>query len=228
MHDLMIIGGGPAGLAASVYAARKQLKALLLTVDIGGQINTTLGVENYLGYQFIEAPELISKFESQVEQYPIEQKIGARVTRLDLAEGGLQALTESGETFQARAAIFATGKRPRRLNVPGEDAFAGRGVSYCATCDGPLFAERRLVVVGGGNSALEAALYLAPIATHVDLVSLTPLTGDGVLQTKLRNLKNLTVHLEATVTEITGDLMGQCPECGGKRNRHILPYKKAN
>ena len=88
MYDLMIIGGGPAGLAASVYAARKQLKTLLLTVDIGGQVNTTLGVENYLGYQFVEAPELISKFEAQVKQYPIDQQLGFRVTRLDDVEGG--------------------------------------------------------------------------------------------------------------------------------------------
>ena len=209
MHDLMIIGGGPAGLAASVYAARKQLKTLLLTVDIGGQINTTLGVENYLGYQFVEAPELISKFEAQVKQYPIDQKIGTKVTRLDAVKGGFEVVTEGGETFQGRAVIFATGKRPRQIGVPGEKEYAGRGVSYCATCDGPLFAERRVVVVGGGNSALEAALDLAPIATHVHLVSLTPLTGDEVLRDKVRALSNLTLHLEATVTRITGEMMVQ-------------------
>jgi alkyl hydroperoxide reductase subunit F len=209
MYDLMIIGGGPAGLAASVYAARKQLKTLLLTVDIGGQINTTLGVENYLGYQFVEAPELISKFEAQVKQYPIDQKIGLRVTRLDAVEGGFEANTDDGQTFQGRAVVFATGKRPRQLGVPGEKEFAGRGVSYCATCDGPLFADRRVVVVGGGNSALEAALDLAQIATHVHLVSLTPLTGDEVLQDKVRALANLTLYIEANVTKITGEIMVQ-------------------
>ena len=207
MYDLMIIGGGPAGLAASVYAARKQLKTLLLTVDIGGQVNTTLGVENYLGYQFVEAPELISKFEAQVKQYPIDQQLDSRVTRLDPVEGGFQAVTEDGKTFQGRAVVIATGKRPRQLNVPGEKELAGRGVSYCATCDGPLFAERHVVVVGGGNSALEAALDLAPIATHVHLVSVTPLTGDAVLRDKVRALPNLTLHLKATVTRISGDPM---------------------
>ncbi len=209
MYDLMIVGGGPAGLAAGVYAARKQLNTLLLTVDIGGQINTTLGVENYLGYQFVEAPELISKFEAQVKQYPIDQKIGAKVTRLDTVAGGFEAVTEEGLTFQGRAVIFATGKRPRHLGVPGEKEYAGRGVSYCATCDGPLFADRRVVVVGGGNSALEAALDLAPVATHVHLVSLTPLTGDEVLREKVRALSNLTLHIEATVTKITGEMMVQ-------------------
>ncbi len=207
MYDLIIIGAGPAGLAASVYAARKQLSTLLLTVDIGGQINTTLGVENYLGYQFIEAPDLISKFESQVKNYPIEQKIGAKVSKLDIVNGGLEATTEDGETYQARAVIYATGKRARHLNVSGEGTYAGRGVSYCATCDGPLFAGRKLVVVGGGNSALEAVLDLVPIATHVDLVSLTELTGDDVLQAKLKGLLNLTVHLGATVTRIDGEVM---------------------
>jgi len=209
MYDLMIIGGGPAGLAASVYAARKQLKTLLLTVDIGGQVNTTLGVENYLGYQFVEAPELISKFEAQVKQYPIDQQLDRRVTRLDTIDGGFEAVTEGGQTFQGRAVVLATGKRPRQLNVPGEKELAGRGVSYCATCDGPLFAERRVVVVGGGNSALEAALDLAPIATHVHLVSVTPLTGDEVLRDKVRALPNLTLHLEATVTDISGNPMVQ-------------------
>ena len=209
MYDLMIVGGGPAGLAAGVYAARKQLNTLLLTVDIGGQINTTLGVENYLGYQFVEAPELISKFEAQVKQYPIDQKIGAKVTRLDTVADGFEATTEAGRTFQGRAVIFATGKRPRQLGVPGEKEYAGRGVSYCATCDGPLFADRRVVVVGGGNSALEAALDLAPVATHVHLVSLTPLTGDEVLREKVRALSNLTLHIEATVTKITGEMMVQ-------------------
>jgi len=204
MYDLMIIGGGPAGLAASVYAARKQLNTLLVSVDIGGQINTTWGVENYLGYQFIEGPELIDKFQTQVNQYPIDQKIGQKVSRLDKIEGGFEALCEPGDRYQSKAVVFATGKSPRKLNVPGEAELTGRGVTYCAICDGPVFAGQRVAVVGGGNSALEAALDMVKIAEHVDLVSLTPLTGDAILIDKLGDAKNLNIFTESQTEKIDG------------------------
>jgi len=204
MYDLMIIGGGPAGLAASVYAARKQLKALLISVDIGGQVNKTLGIENYLGYQFIEGPELIDKFQTQVSQFPIDQKIGYKISRLEKFDGGFEAISEGGDKYQAKAVIFAAGKSPRKLNVPGEAEFAGRGVTYCAICDGPVFAGQRVAVVGGGNSALEAALDMVKIAEHVDLVSLTPLTGDAILIDKLADAKNLTIFTEYQTEKIEG------------------------
>ncbi|MFC2047585.1 FAD-dependent oxidoreductase [Chloroflexota bacterium] len=204
MYDLMIIGGGPAGLAASVYAARKQLKTLLVSVDIGGQINTTLGVENYLGYQFIEGPELIDKFHTQVNQFPIDQKIGDKVSQLEKIEGGFEAISETGDKYQARAMVLATGKRPRKLNVPGEAEFAGRGVTYCAICDGPIFSGQRVAVVGGGNSALEAALDMLKIAKHVDLVSLTPLTGDPVLINQLGNAKTISIFIKYQTEKIEG------------------------
>ena len=204
MYDLMIIGGGPAGLAASVYAARKRLETLLVTNDIGGQINWTMGVENYLGYQFIEGPELIDKFQTQVSQYPIDQKIGEKVSRLEPIKGGFEAITEAGDKYQSRVVVLATGKRPRKLNVPGEAELTGRGVTYCAICDGPIFSGQRVAVVGGGNSALEAALDMVKIAEHVDLVSLTPLTGDAVLINKLSGVKNLTVYTEYQTEKIEG------------------------
>jgi len=204
MYDLMIIGGGPAGLAASVYAARKQLKALLISVDIGGQVNKTWGIENYLGYQFIEGPELIDKFQTQVSQFPIDQKIGYKISRLEKFDGGFQAISEGGDKYQAKAVIFAAGKSPRKLNVPGEVEFTGRGVTYCAICDGPVFAGQRVAVVGGGNSALEAALDMVKIAEHVDLVSLTPLTGDAILIDKLADAKNLTIFTEYQTEKIEG------------------------
>ena len=204
MYDLMIIGGGPAGLAATVYAARKQLKTLLISGDIGGQINTTMGIENYLGYQFVEGPELIDKFQTQVDQYPVDQKIGQKVSRLEKVEGGFEAITDSGDRYQSKAVVFATGKKPRKLNVPGEAELAGRGVTYCATCDGPIFAGQRVAVVGGGNSALEAVLDMLKIAEHVDLVSLTPLTGDPVLIDKFNDAKNLTVYREYQTEKIEG------------------------
>ncbi len=204
MYDLMIIGGGPAGLAASVYAARKQLKTLLISVDIGGQVNKTLGVENYLGYQFIEGPELMDKFHTQVSQYPIDQKIGNKVSRLEKIDGGFEAICETGDKYQSRVVVYVAGKNPRKLNVPGEAEFAGRGVTYCAICDGPVFAGQRVAVVGGGNSALEAALDMVKIAEHVDLVSLTPLTGDAILIDKLQEAKNLSIFTEYQTEKIEG------------------------
>jgi len=204
MYDLMIIGGGPAGLAASVYAARKQLKTLLVSGDIGGQTNWTMGIENYLGYQFIEGPELIDKFHSQVSQYPIDQKIGDKISRLEKIGGGFEAISEADTRYQAKAVIFATGKSPRKLNVPGEAELTGRGVTYCAICDGPVFAGQRVAVVGGGNSALEAALDMVKIAEHVDLVSLTRLTGDAILINKLSGAKSLSIFTEYQTEKIEG------------------------
>ncbi len=204
MYDLMIIGGGPAGLAASVYAARKRLGTLLISVDIGGQVNWTLGVENYLGYQFIEGAGLIDKFHSQVSQFPIDQKIGNRISRLEKIDGGFEAISEANDRYQAKAVILATGKRPRKLNVPGEAELTGRGVTYCAICDGPIFSGQRVAVVGGGNSALEAVLDMVKIAEYVYLVSLTPLTGDAILIQKLKEAKNLSIFIEYQTEKIEG------------------------
>jgi alkyl hydroperoxide reductase subunit F len=204
MYDLTIIGGGPAGLAATIYAARKQLKTLLISVDIGGQLNTTMGIENYLGYQFIEGPELIDKFRTQVSQFPIEQKIGNKISSLEKIEDGFEAVSEEGDRYQSKAVIFTAGKRPRKLNVPGETEFSGRGVTYCAICDGPVFTGQTVAVVGGGNSALEAALDMVKIAEYVYMVSLTPLTGDDILINKLANAKNLTILSEYQTEKIEG------------------------
>ncbi|MBA7638203.1 Alkyl hydroperoxide reductase subunit F [subsurface metagenome] len=209
MYDLMIVGGGPAGLAASVYAARKQLNTLLISTDIGGQVNKTLGIENYMGYQFIEGPELIDKFQTQVSQFPIDQKIGYKVSRLEKLDEGFGAISEAGDKYQAKAVIYAAGKSPRKLNVPGEAELTGRGVTYCAICDGPVFSGQRVAVVGGGNSALEAALDMVKIAEHVDLVSLTPLTGDAILIDKLSDAKNLSIFTEYQTERIEGQDFAQ-------------------
>ena len=131
---------------------------LLVTSDIGGQVNWTAGVENYLGYQFIEGADLIAKFQQQVNQFPIDQKIGLKVSQIKKIEGGFEVVSESGEKFQGKVVLLASGKRPRRLNVEGENELTGRGVTYCAICDGPVFAGQKVAVIGGGNSAIEAAL----------------------------------------------------------------------
>ena len=204
MYDLIIIGAGPAGMTAAVYAARKRLNAMLLSKDLGGQVLWTTGVENYMGYQFIEGFELIQKFEEQVKQFPVEQKIGQGVASLSRLDGGFEIKTENGETYQAKAVIIAAGKRPRQLNVPGEEKLKGRGVTYCATCDGPLFTGEKVAVIGGGNSALEAADDMLKIAEHVHLISLTPLTGDQILIDKMKDDPKLTILTEHTVVEIKG------------------------
>ena len=204
MYEIIIVGGGPAGMAAAVYAARKRLNTLLITGDIGGQVNWTAGVENYLGYQFIEGVELISKFQQQVNQFPIEQKIGLKVKQVKKIEDGFEVIAESGEIFQSKVVLLATGKRPRRLNVEGEMELTGRGVTYCATCDGPVFTGQRVAVIGGGNSAIEAALDMVKIAEHVDMVSVTPLTGDPIMIEKLADAKNLTIYTEYKTEKVFG------------------------
>ena len=206
MYELIIIGGGPAGMTAAVYAARKKLNTLLISYDIGGQGLTTWLVENYMGYQFIEGRELMQKFEEQVKQFPTDVKVevGKRTEKLSRVDGGFEVRTDSGETYKAKVVILATGKRPRQLNVPGEKELLGRGVTYCAICDGPLFADVKVAVIGGGNSALEAADDMVKIADHVYLVSLTPLTGDQILIDKVKAANNLTMLLEHEVLEING------------------------
>lgn len=205
MFDLIIIGAGPAGLSASVYAARKQLKTLLLSADVGGQINTTLGIENYLGYQFVEGQELIDKFNTQIDNYPIVQEIGSRVIKLDKIGSKFHVLKEDGDKYISKVVILATGKKPKKLHISGEVEFSGKGVSYCAICDGPVFSKRRVAVVGGGNSALEAVIDLGKIAKHVDLVSITQLTGDQILINQLKGLNNLDIYLEYHAQKIEGD-----------------------
>lgn len=207
MYELIIIGGGPAGMTAAVYAARKKLPTLLISGDIGGQVLWTTGVENYMGYQFIEGRELMQKFEEQVKQFPTDVKIevGKRAEKLSRVDGGFEVRVTSGETYKAKAVILATGKRPRQLNVPGEKELLGKGVTYCAICDGPLFADENVAVIGGGNSALEAAEDMIKIAEHVYLVLLTPLTGDQILIDKVKSAENLTMFMEHEVLEIKGE-----------------------
>ncbi len=204
MYELIIIGAGPAGMTAAVYAARKRIGTLLLSKDVGGQPLWTAGIENYMGYQFIEGVELMQKFEEQVKQFPVEQKIGQGAAALSRVDGAFEIKTDKGESYQAKAVIIASGKRSRQLNVPGEDELKGRGVTYCAICDGPLFAGEKVAVIGGGNSALEAADDMVKIGEHVYLVSTTPLTGDQILIDRLKDASKLTVLLEHEVVIIEG------------------------
>lgn len=204
MYDLVIIGGGPAGMTAAVYAARKKIKTLLLARDIGGQVVTTSGVENYMGYQYVEGIELMDKFEQQLKQFPIDRRDGEEVTSISRKKSGFEVKTDSFETFESRAVIVATGKKPRNLNVPGEKELVGRGVSYCAVCDGPLFTGENVVVVGGGNSALEALDDMLKIASRVYSILDGPFTGDAVLIDRVTSSSNITIYYEYQVIEVKG------------------------
>jgi alkyl hydroperoxide reductase subunit F len=205
MYELIVMGAGPAGMTAAVYAARKKLNTLLISYDLGGQPLYNAGVENYMGYQFIEGPVLMQKFQEQLKQFSIDMQIGEKVSSLSRTDGGFEVRTDGDDGYQAKAAIIATGKRSRQLNVPGEEKLRGRGVTYCAICDGPLFADMKVAVIGGGNAALETAEDMAKIAEHVYLLSLTRPTGEQILIDKVKAANNLTMLLEYEVLEIKGE-----------------------
>ena len=195
MYELIIIGCGPAGMTAAVYAARKRMKTLMLTEEFGGQPMWTREIENYMGYQYITGPELMAKFEEQTRQYPIEVKY-EKVTGLKKQPDGSLLIVTAEGNYPSKTVIAASGKRPRRLNVPGEKEYTGRGVSYCATCDGPLFAGKTVAVVGGGNSAVQAAVEIGGIAEKVYLVAREEYIADPVVVERLKETK--------TVTELQG------------------------
>ncbi len=184
VYDVAIVGGGPAGLTAAMYAARKNLSTILIAGDIGGQLGTTRDVANYPGCGLILGPDLVQRLFAQAKGYGITDLIGERVASVRM-EGRARILElESSREVSALTVIIATGVQKRRLQIPGEKELSGIGVFYCSTCDGPLFQGRDVIVIGGGNAALQAALELDSIARDVTLVALEGLTGDGILQDK--------------------------------------------
>ena len=205
LYDVIIIGGGPAGLSAAIYAARKVLKILIVSKDIGGQVTWTYDVDNYLGFSQIETADLIAKFEEHVQKYGVEKLVGAEVKALKLAGKIKKVVTHDGKTHLAKTIIIATGKHPRPLDVPGEKELIGMGVTYCSTCDAPLFADLDVAVAGGGNSALEAVIDLMKVARKVYMVSLTPLTGDQILQDKVMSSPKVEVFTEYNILRIVGE-----------------------
>ena len=207
LYDLIIIGAGPAGITAAVYAARKKMNFLVVTGDIGGQAAWSGDIENYTGYQFITGPELASKFEEHMRKYGITVKEGEEVESLERSGTVIKTKTTKGE-YESRTAIIASGKVSRELGVPGEKEFKNRGLTYCATCDGPLFAGKDVAVIGGGNSALDAALQLMKIAKKVYIINSTPkLGGDTVMREKVEASPVVSVLNGAQVAAITGDKM---------------------
>lgn len=207
MYDLIIVGAGPAGITAAVYAARKRLKFLVITLDIGGQAAWSGDIENYTGYQFITGPDLAAKFESHMRQYNFDLRENEEVLKIEKADDHFKIKTHKSE-YEAKVVIIASGKVSRELGVPGETEFKHKGLSYCATCDGPLFSNKDVAVIGGGNSALDAALQMIRIAKRVYMINVNPsLGGDAVLREKVERDSKVTILNNTKTSAILGDKM---------------------
>lgn len=206
-YDVVIIGAGPAGLTAGVYCARKMLRTLVVCSVVGGQAAWSWEVENYLGFQLITGAELVNRFYEHAKSFEVELHEKVEVTSLEEAGEEITVVTDKGE-YLAPAVIVASGKVPRLLGVPGEKEFRGRGVAYCATCDGPLFARKDVSVVGDGNAGLDAALQLSRIAGRVYVVSTEQkCTGDETTRSQVLAAENVRLLHRTRVKEIRGELM---------------------
>ena len=204
--DVLIVGGGPAGAAAAVYAARKGIRTGIASERFGGQVLDTLGIENFISVKETEGPRFALALEEHVRHYDVEIMNLQRAKALVPHEGMVEVQLENGASLKSRTVILSTGARWRNVNVPGEHEYKNKGVAYCPHCDGPLFKGKRVAVIGGGNSGVEAAIDLAGIVEHVTLIEYdTQLRADAVLQKKLQSLPNVKVILNAQTTEITGD-----------------------
>ena len=204
-YDVLVVGGGPAGASAAIYAARKGIRTGVVAERFGGQVNDTLGIENFISVKYTEGPKLAASLEEHTKEYGVDIMKGQRAKRLEKKEL-VEIELENGAVLKSKTVIISTGARWRNLGVPGEAEFKNKGVAYCPHCDGPLFAGKHVAVVGGGNSGIEAAIDLAGIAEHVTVLEFMPeLKADSVLQDRLNSLPNTTVLKNAQVKEITGD-----------------------
>lgn len=205
--DVLVVGGGPAGSAAAIYAARKGIRTGIVAERFGGQVLDTLAIENFISVKETEGPKLAAALEEHVRHYGVDVMSFQKVAGILPADAGklAEVRLENGGVLRAKAVILATGARWREMNVPGEKEFRAKGVAYCPHCDGPLFKGKRVAVIGGGNSGVEAAIDLAGVVAHVTLLEFgEQLRADAVLQAKLASLPNVTVIRRAQTTEVTG------------------------
>ncbi|OEY99092.1 MULTISPECIES: alkyl hydroperoxide reductase subunit F [Stenotrophomonas] len=207
-YDVLVIGGGPAGAAAAIYAARKGIRTGVAAERFGGQVLDTMAIENFVSVKETEGPKLAMALEQHVREYDVDimnlQRASALVPAGD--DGLVEIKLENGASLKSRSVILSTGARWRQMNVPGEDQYRNKGVAYCPHCDGPLFKGKRVAVIGGGNSGVEAAIDLAGLVTHVTLLEFDDkLRADDVLQRKLRSLGNVTIITSALTQEVLGD-----------------------
>jgi NADH-dependent peroxiredoxin subunit F len=204
IFDVLIVGAGPAGLTAGVYCARKMLNTMIISENIGGQAMESWAIENYMGYRMIAGEDLMKKFEEQVRTLNIRLELG-RALSVTKEDDLFSVATASGNTLRARALILTQGNKPKKLGVANEEQFLGRGVSVCSTCDGPLYRNKRVAVVGGGNSALQTAVEMSELATGVHLIVRSTIRADPVYLKKLSQKKNITVHNKTQITALHGD-----------------------
>ena len=209
LFDVLIVGGGPAGAAAAVYAARKGIRTGIVAERFGGQTLDTLGIENYISVLETQGPKFAAALEAHARAYDVDIMNGQRVTALEPAAqqgGAIRVTLENGAVLRGRSVILSTGARWKNVNVPGEAEYRNKGVAYCPHCDGPLFKGKKVAVIGGGNSGVEAAIDLAGVVEHVTVVEFADqLKADAVLVNKLKSLPNVDIYTNAQTTEITGD-----------------------
>jgi len=205
-YDVLIVGGGPAGAAAAIYAARKGIRTGVASERFGGQVLDTLAIENFISVKETEGPKLVAALEEHVKSYEVDVMNLQRAEALVPGPDGVEVKFASGAVLKGKTVILATGARWRDMNVPGEQEYRTKGVTYCPHCDGPLFKGKRVAVIGGGNSGVEAAIDLAGVVGHVTLLEfMGELRADAVLQRKLHSLPNVKVITQAQTTAVTGD-----------------------
>src|SRR5512136_1959077 len=206
LFDVIILGAGPAGLAASVYTARKFLKTLVITENIGGQALESWAIENYMGYRMITGEDLMKKFEEQAKELHIQLELDG-VVGISRDGSSFTVKTATDRSFGAKSILIATGKHPKMLGIEGEERFIGRGLSICATCDGPLFRGKNVAVVGGGNSALQTAIEMSGIAKEVHLIVRSKIKADECCVRRYEQKKNITTYLNSVVSKLKGNSM---------------------
>ena len=205
LWDFLIVGGGPAGLNAALYAKRKGLNVGLMTKDIGGQLHNTTWVDNYAGFKNIEGKDLSDKLYDHVTSLDVPMLQNVRIQNVIHDGLNYHVHLDDGRVFKAKTLLYAAGGRPRYLEIPGESAFANRGVSYCTTCDAPFFKDQHVIVAGGGNSAAEAVLDLVPWAKKITVIHRSQWRADQILLDKLDKLDKLEVHLNTQLLEVLGE-----------------------
>lgn len=204
-YDLLVIGGGPAGASAAIYGARKGIKTGIVVERFGGQVLDTIGIENFISVKYTEGPKLAASLEEHVKEYNVDVLNLQRAKHLEKKNDLIEIELENGALIKSKSVIISTGARWRNVNVPGEEEFKNKGVAYCPHCDGPLFKGKKVAVIGGGNSGIEAAIDLAGIVDHVTVLEFLPeLKADEVLQKRLYSLANVTVLKNVQTKEITG------------------------
>lgn len=227
LYDVLIIGGGPAGLNAALYSKRKGANVGIIAKDIGGQVIDTSSVENYLGYSSLSGVDLMKKFEEHVNGLNVPIAEYETVESLKVSEDSpvKEIILSDGTSYKSKSIIIATGSKPRRLNVTGEIEYSGKGVAYCAICDGPFFTDEEIIVAGGGNSAVEAAIDLSKIANKVTIVHRSQLRADQILIDQIEKIENIEIKLNTQIQEIVGEklMTGIKVQDKSNDNVYIIP-----